>query len=81
MTQTRNTTSAMAMSDPAMSPTKALVAVTAIPNLIATLSLGGVFARLMRDEVSGEQAFTTAVIEQTGPTMRGFGATSRSTMP
>ncbi|MGB0542527.1 MAG: alanine/glycine:cation symporter family protein [Longimicrobiales bacterium] len=57
------------------------VAVTAIPNLIATLSLGGVFARLMRDEVSGERAFTTAVIEQTGPTMRGFGATSRSTMP
>ena len=51
------------------------VAVTAIPNLLAMLSLGGVFTRLMRDELSGERAFTSARVEESGPTMRGFGAT------
>jgi len=52
------------------------VAVTAIPNLIAMLSLGGVFTRLMRDEVSGERRFTTARVDEEGPSMRGYGATS-----
>jgi len=48
------------------------VAVTAIPNLLAMLALGGVFMRLMRDELSGERAFTTARVDATGPTMRGL---------
>jgi AGCS family alanine or glycine:cation symporter len=47
------------------------VAVTAIPNLVAMLALGGVFTRLMRDELSGERAFTTAKVDEEGPTMRG----------
>lgn len=52
------------------------VAVTAIPNLLAMLSLGGVFTRLMRDELSGERAFSPARVDESGPTMRGYGATS-----
>ncbi|MDH3224617.1 MAG: amino acid carrier protein [Gemmatimonadota bacterium] len=51
------------------------VAVTAVPNLLAMLSLSGVFTRLMRDELSGERAYATAVVDQTGPVMRGYGAT------
>jgi len=53
------------------------VAVTAIPNLLAMLSLGGVFTTLMRDELSGEHAYTTAKVDETGPVLRGFGATGR----
>lgn len=52
------------------------VAVTAIPNLLAMLSLGGVFTRLMQDELSGVRAFTPARVDESGPTMRGYGATS-----
>lgn len=52
------------------------VAVTAIPNLLAMLSLGGVFTTLMRDELSGERAYTTAKVDESGPTMRGYGAIS-----
>ena len=55
------------------------VAVTAIPNLLAMLSLGGVFSRLMRDELSGKRAFATAKLVGAGPVMRGFGATRGST--
>jgi AGCS family alanine or glycine:cation symporter len=51
------------------------VAVTAIPNLIAMLSLGGVFTRLMQDELSGERAYATARVEEEGAKMRGIGAT------
>ena len=51
------------------------VAVTAIPNLLAMLSLSGVFTRLMRDELSGERAYATAVVDQGAPVMRGYGAT------
>lgn len=54
------------------------VAVTAIPNLLAMLSLGGVFTTLMRDEVSGEREYTTAQVDETGPVLRGFGATNRT---
>jgi len=52
------------------------VAVTAIPNLVAMLSLSGVFTKLMKDELSGERAYTTAKVDETGPLMRGIGATS-----
>ena len=52
------------------------VAVTAIPNLVAMLSLSGVFTRLMKDELSGERAYTTANVDETGPLMRGVGAIS-----
>lgn len=51
------------------------VAVTAIPNLVAMLSLSGVFTALMKDELSGERAYTTANIDETGPLLRGLGAT------
>ncbi len=51
------------------------VAVTAIPNLLAMLSLSGVFRTLMRDELSGERVYATAVMDRTGPMMRGYGAT------
>ena len=51
------------------------VAVTAVPNLLAMLSLSGVFTRLMRDELSGERAYATAVVDESGPVMRGYGAT------
>ena len=54
------------------------VAVTAIPNLFAMLALSGVFRRLMRDEVSGERAFATEALDETGPLMRGYGATGGS---
>jgi AGCS family alanine or glycine:cation symporter len=50
------------------------VAVTAIPNLVAMLALGGVFKTLMRDELSGERAFSTARVDETGPVLRGWGA-------
>lgn len=53
------------------------VAVTAIPNLVAMLSLSGVFTRLMRDELSGERAYATAVVDETGPVLRGYGATTQ----
>ena len=50
------------------------VAATAIPNLFAMLCLSGVFRRLMRDELSGERAFGTAVEGSQG-TLRGLWAT------
>ena len=52
------------------------VAVTAIPNLLAMLSLSGVFTKLMRDELSGERAYATAVVDKGGAVMRGYGAKS-----
>ena len=54
------------------------VAVTAIPNLLAMLALGGVFAKLMRDELSGDRVYGTDVVGEQGPVMRGFGARDRS---
>jgi AGCS family alanine or glycine:cation symporter len=51
------------------------VAVTAIPNLFAMLSLGGVFTKLMKDELSGERAYATEKLDEARPLMRGFGAT------
>jgi AGCS family alanine or glycine:cation symporter len=51
------------------------VAVTAIPNLLAMVSLGGVFHRLMRDELSGRRAYSTEGAEGR-PLLRGFGARS-----
>lgn len=51
------------------------VAATAIPNLLAMLALSGVFMKLMRDELAGERAFGTAAVDETGPVLRGFGAT------
>jgi AGCS family alanine or glycine:cation symporter len=53
------------------------VAATAIPNLIAMLALSGVFAKLMRDELSGERAYATAAVDEAGPVLRGVGATRR----
>ncbi len=50
------------------------VAVTAIPNLVGMLALGGVFKTLMHDELSGERAYSTARVEETGPVLRGWGA-------
>jgi AGCS family alanine or glycine:cation symporter len=50
------------------------VAVTAIPNLVAMLALGGVFARLMKDELSGERAYATDRLDTEGERMRGVGA-------
>jgi AGCS family alanine or glycine:cation symporter len=50
------------------------VAVTAIPNLLAMLALSGVFKRLMQDELSGARTYTTAVVDSSGPTLRGYGA-------
>jgi AGCS family alanine or glycine:cation symporter len=50
------------------------VAVTAIPNLLAMLGLSPVFATLMRDELSGERAYSTTNVDRTGPTLRGIGA-------
>ena len=52
------------------------VAVTAIPNLLAMLALGGVFMRLMRDELSGERAYACATVDAEGPALRGYGATT-----
>jgi AGCS family alanine or glycine:cation symporter len=51
------------------------VAVTAVPNLVAMLGLSRVFVTLMRDELSGEKAYTTANVDRTGPVLRGIGAT------
>ena len=53
------------------------VAATAIPNLLAMLALSGVFVKLMRDELSGERAFSTARVDEAGPVLRGFGSTSQ----
>lgn len=50
------------------------VAVTAIPNLVAMLALGGVFMRLMRDELSGERAYATDRLDAEDERMRGVGA-------
>ena len=50
------------------------VAVTAIPNLVAMLALGGVFTRLMKDELSGTRAYATARLDADGERMRGVGA-------
>jgi len=50
------------------------VAVTAIPNLFAMLALSRVFKRLMQDELSGERAYATALVDRAGPAMRGYGA-------
>ena len=52
------------------------VAVTAIPNLVAMLALGGVFTRLMKDELSGERAYTTDRLDDGDTRMRGLGARS-----
>ena len=52
------------------------VTVTAIPNLLAMLSMSGVFTKLMRDELSGERSYATAVVDGAGPVMRGYGATA-----
>lgn len=57
------------------------VAVTAIPNLFAMLSLSGVFTKLMRDELSGERAYRMTVVDRTGPVMRGYGATTGTVRP
>jgi AGCS family alanine or glycine:cation symporter len=54
------------------------VAVTAIPNLLAMLALSGVFKRLMQDELSGARTYAIAVVDRSGPTLRGFGATPDS---
>ena len=51
------------------------VAVVAIPNLVAMLSLGGVFTTLMRDEISGERAYATADVGNGEALLRGAGAT------
>jgi hypothetical protein len=40
------------------------------------LSLSGVFKKLMRDELSGERAYATPVVDETGPVLRGYGAKS-----
>ena len=49
------------------------VAVTAIPNLVAMLALGGVFTRLMRDELTGEHAYSTERLAEDETRMRGIG--------
>jgi AGCS family alanine or glycine:cation symporter len=54
------------------------VAVSAIPNLVAMLCLGGVFVRLMHDELSGEHAYATVNLDDAGSVLRGFGATRPS---
>ena len=56
------------------------VAVVAIPNLVAMLSLGGVFTTLMKDEISGARVYATANVDDTDPVLRGIGATS-ATVP
>jgi AGCS family alanine or glycine:cation symporter len=43
------------------------VAVVAIPNLVAMLSLSGVFRTLMKDELSGERAYVTANVDDHEP--------------
>ena len=43
------------------------VAVVAIPNLVAMLSLSGVFRTLMKDELSGERAYATANVDDHEP--------------
>jgi len=57
------------------------VAVVAIPNLVAMLCLGGVFMKLMRDEVSGERAYATVNVDETGAVLRGVGATTPTFPP
>ena len=46
------------------------VAVVAIPNLVAMLSLTGVFSTLMKDEISGERVYGTANVDDTDPVLR-----------
>jgi AGCS family alanine or glycine:cation symporter len=46
------------------------VAVVAIPNLLAMVFLSGVFIRLMRDHISGENRYATAKIDDTDDVMR-----------
>ncbi|MCH8963056.1 MAG: alanine:cation symporter family protein, partial [Bacteroidetes bacterium] len=41
------------------------VGVTALPNLVAILLLSGVFFKLMRDYLSGERAYDTALTDVT----------------
>ena len=52
------------------------VAAVAIPNLVAMLSLGGVFTTLMKDEISGRRVYATTNVDDTDPVLRGIGATS-----
>jgi len=40
------------------------VAASALPNLVALLILSGVFMALMKDYLSGEQRFATAVTDK-----------------
>ena len=40
------------------------VAICAIPNLIAVLSLSGPFMTLMKDYLSGERRFATRIIDE-----------------
>lgn len=53
------------------------VAVVSIPNLIAMLSLSGVFIALMKDELSGERVYATANVDGQDVVLRGIGATNR----
>ncbi len=48
------------------------VAVVAIPNLVAMLSLSGVFTKLMKDELSGERLYATANVDDSDSVLRGF---------
>ena len=41
------------------------------------IAFGGVFASLMRDELSGERAYATAEVDRVGPVLRGYGATGK----
>jgi len=50
------------------------VAAVAIPNLIAMLSLSGVFRALMKDELSGERVYATANVDDSDAVLRGFAA-------
>ena len=46
------------------------VGVCAIPNLIAVLSLNGVFFLLMKDYLTRRNRWTTAAVDKTGKTIR-----------
>ena len=50
------------------------VAVSAIPNLVAMLCLAGVFAKLMKDELSGRREYATEKVDAGAPLLRGVGA-------
>ncbi len=52
------------------------VAASAIPNLVAVLCLGGVFTKLMRDEISGERVYSTKNVDDTASVLQGIWATN-----